>query len=126
MKTFKIYRHPTRGHEAVKVGFSWPAFFFGIIWMLVKRLRSLAAIWILAFVILAVIEIITDAAQSEPALQAVVYLLLVAANIALWLTPAFKGNSWRVRNLEKNGYELVGESQADTADAAIAQVARAV
>lgn len=29
MKTYDIYKHPTRGIEIVKIGFSWPAFFFG-------------------------------------------------------------------------------------------------
>lgn len=27
MRTFTIYKHPAQGFEAVKVGFSWPAFF---------------------------------------------------------------------------------------------------
>jgi hypothetical protein len=30
MKTFKVFSHPVHGHEAVKQGFSWPAFSFGV------------------------------------------------------------------------------------------------
>ena len=30
MKTFNVYKHPTQGIEAVKVGFSWPAFFLAM------------------------------------------------------------------------------------------------
>ena len=38
MTTFDVYRHPTLGYEAVKRGFSWPAFFVGPIWALSKRM----------------------------------------------------------------------------------------
>jgi len=125
MKTFRVYSHPTHGHEAVKQGFSWPAFFFGFFWMLVKRLWGLAALWFLAFVGLSVIERVADAAQTEPGAQALVYLILAVGYFALWLVPAFKGNSWRTANLAKRGHELVREVQAETPDVAVAQVARA-
>lgn len=39
--------------------------------------------------------------------------------------PAFKGNRWREENLAKRGYEYVGTVEAETADAAVAQQARA-
>lgn len=125
MKTFRVYRHPTQGYEAVKQGFSWPAFFFGIIWMLVKGLWGHAGLWFLAYVGLSLIEAVTDAAQSEPEAQILVYLMLLGGYFALWLVPAFKGNSWRVANLTKRGYELIGQVNAETPEAAIAQVARA-
>ena len=38
MKTFEVYQHPTQSSEAVKEGFSWPAFFFGPAWLLFKQL----------------------------------------------------------------------------------------
>ena len=38
MKTYHVFEHPTRGLEAVKVGVSWPGFFFGFFWMLVKKM----------------------------------------------------------------------------------------
>ena len=38
MKTFQVYKHPIAGIEAIKVGFSFPAFFFGWIWMFIKKL----------------------------------------------------------------------------------------
>ncbi len=92
--------------------------------MLVKRLWAHASLWFLAYVSLAVIERVTDAAQSEPGAQALVYLMLAAGYFALWLVPAFKGNSWRITNLAKRGYVLLGETQAETPDAAVAQVVR--
>jgi Mycobacterial 4 TMS phage holin, superfamily IV len=36
MKQFRVFRHPVRGFEAVKVGVSWPAGFFSVFWMLTR------------------------------------------------------------------------------------------
>ena len=38
MKQYAVFQHPTSGYEAVKNGWSWPAFFFTWIWAFVKRL----------------------------------------------------------------------------------------
>jgi hypothetical protein len=48
MKTFKIYEPPTGECEAVKQGWSWPAFFFGPIWALVKTLWGLGVGFLMA------------------------------------------------------------------------------
>ncbi len=87
MKTFNLYRHPTQGFEAVKVGFSWPAFFFTILWMLVKRLWGLAALWFVANVVCCSVGKVTDQAQASGT-QALVYLALTAAYFVLGLVPA--------------------------------------
>ena len=123
MKTFNVYKHPTQGFEAVKVGFSWPAFFFGIIWMLVKKLWGLAGLWFAMYVGLSLIEAVTDQSQESGA-QALVYLILAAGYFASWLVPAFKGNKWREENLSKRGYELLSSAQAETPDAAVAEQAK--
>ena len=72
MKTFNVYKHPTQGIEAVKIGFSWPAFFFGIIWMLVKKLWGLAGAWFAVYIVLSLIEKVTDQ-SGEGGAQALVY-----------------------------------------------------
>lgn len=123
MKTFNVYKHPTQGIQAVKVGFSWPAFFFGFVWMLVKKLWGLAGAWFAAYIVLSLIENVTDQAGKGGA-QALVYLILAAGYFTLWLVPAFKGNSWREQNLSKRGYEQVSTVQSETPDAAVAQAAR--
>ena len=126
MKRFNVFTHPLRGFEAVKVGFSWPAFLFGVIWMLVKRLWGLAGIWFLLCIVLSLVEEVTDKSGAGGT-QALVYLLLSAGSFALWLVPAFKGNKWREENLTKRGYTLVNSVVVDvveTPDAAIAQVVK--
>lgn len=125
MKTFNVYKHPTLGIEAVKVGFSWPAFFFGIIWMLVKKLWGLAGIWFAAYIVLSLIETVTDQ-SAEGGAQTLVYLILAAGYFTLWLVPAFKGNKWREENLSKRGYEQLATVQAETSDAAVAQAVKPI
>lgn len=117
MKAYKVYRHPSLGTEAVKVGFSWPAAFLVVIWMLAKKLWTFAGVWVLAYIVLAMIQ---DAAVTSHSPGAI--LIVVAGHLALGLIPAFKGNEWRVKNLTKRGYEYVDSARAATADAAIAQV----
>jgi len=117
MKVFKVYKHPELGAEAVKVGFSWPAAFFIVIWMLAKKLWIYAGLWIVAYIVLSIIQ---DSALKSGSMVAI--LLVLAGHLVLALIPAFKGNEWRTRNLTKRGFEFVASVSADTPDAAIAQV----
>lgn len=43
---------------------------------------------------------------------------------ALWLIPAFKGNKWREENVSKRGYEQLSTVQAETPEAAVAQMSK--
>ncbi len=123
MRTFKIYRHPARGLEAVKIGFSWPAFFFGGGWMLAKRLWRIFAILLAAHFALMIFEKAIDASRSSPGELALAYLMLLGGSFTVWLVPAFKGNSWRVSNLVSRGYEFVAEVRAETPESAAAMLA---
>jgi len=117
VKVYKVYQHPSLGTEAVKVGFSWPAAFLIVLWMLAKKLWALAGLWFLAYMVLAIIQ---DAALQSHSPGAI--FIVLAGHLALALIPAFKGNEWRIKNLTKRGYEFVDSAQAATPDAAIAQV----
>lgn len=119
MKTFRVYKHPIRGFEAVKVGFSWPAFFFGPFWMLIKKLWVLAILWFIASVLLFLSEVLIDTSSSDQE-KVLITLVIIAASVALWLLPGFKGNKWREDNLTKRGYKCVQTVQADNPDAAVA------
>ncbi len=115
MKTFRVYKHPTQGFEAVKVGFSWPAFFFDMIWMLVKKLWGFAGIWFCIYVAYAIVDSVIEGPFG-------IFVLLVVT-LAIWLIPGFKGNEWRESNLSSRGYEHVETVSANNPDAAIAQIA---
>jgi len=58
MKILDIYKHPAQGIEAIKGGFSWPAFFFCFILMLVKKLLRFPGAWFFSY-------ITTDAATAQ-------------------------------------------------------------
>ena len=123
MKTFNIYKHPTQGIQAVKVGFSWPALFFGILWLLSKKLWSFSGIWVATYFFLTITERATEHFAGSEA-KAFLYLILAACYFAVWLVPAFKGNSWREHNLFKRGYEKIESIQSKNPDAAIAQATK--
>jgi hypothetical protein len=116
MKVYKVYNHASLGAEAIKVGFSWPAALFIVIWMLVKKLWIFAGLWIVAYIVLTIIQ---DYAMKSG--SAGILLVVLIGHLALSLIPAFKGNEWRIKNLEKRGFNFVASVSADTPDAAIAQ-----
>jgi len=103
-----------------------PAFLFSIIWMLIKRLWGIAAIWVLCvFIWSGLVMFMTypefeayqeraKQAQSGVPVTAVGQprpgsgLVTIGGWLALMLVPGFKGNAWREINLIKRGYEEVG------------------
>ena len=125
MKTFKVYKHPAQGFEAVKEGFSWPALCFGPLWLFVKKLWMFAVAWIAVSVFLSVIEGITDEVETASGRMTIAYLIVAGIYLALWLIPAFKGNSWRTKNLLKHGYKLISTVHAETPDSAVVQLTKA-
>lgn len=121
VKTFNIYTHPSLPPEAVKVGFSWPAFFFGAIWMAVKNLWGYAAGYVALYVALHFFEnLIKETGRGMVA--GVIMLMIAAGYFALALVPAFKGNSWREANLVNRNYKFKEAILADSPEAALAAV----
>ena len=114
MKTFRIFEHPQGNREAVKLGFSWPAFFFGIIWMLVKKLWKYAAIWFVIYVFMAFVENFLKSGDVATGMTATYDLMIMLGYLLIMLVPAFKGNAWREKNLQSKGYVLTGEVKASS------------
>lgn len=116
MRTFKVFEHQARGFEAVKVGFSWPCFFFGLIWALVKKL------WALAAAVAGVTAVVT---VMDLAIGSIAFSMLI--NLAFmvgWIMLAAHGNQIRESVLYERGYRLVTELQADSPADAIARAVR--
>jgi Flp pilus assembly pilin Flp len=106
MKTFKIFEHPQRGREVVKVGFSWPALFFGILWMLFKGLWKFAGMWSAILLIMMFVENAVKTGVYDPQLKFILEYAVLAGYIAIMLIPAFKGNEWREKKMIDKGYLL--------------------
>ncbi|WP_150537094.1 DUF2628 domain-containing protein [Neisseria flavescens] len=112
MKTYKIFKNPTGQYEAVKQGWSWPAFFFGGIWACVKK------IWGLGIGIFVVFIILNLIAGDNPAMGSLVSALGFGVGIVLGL----QGNKLREGNLKKRGYQEAPKViQASNPEAAVAQ-----
>jgi len=56
-RTFEVLKHPLKGLEAVKRGFSWPAFLFTWIWAVVNRLWLLGIVFVILSLLLGLLEL---------------------------------------------------------------------
>jgi hypothetical protein len=117
MKTFKVFKHPTLGYQAVKIGFSWPGFLFSVIWLLMKKLWRHALVVISGIILLTLIEVFFNNAQTS------VMALLI--ELGLYVLVGVNCNEWRMTYLQSHGFELVDTLQAKTPDAAIGKIAKA-
>lgn len=127
MKIYKVFQHPDGRIEAIKQGWSWPAFFFGIIWAIVKKLWGLAGILFLVAVILSIISFALEPANpsyySPMQTQSVgleIVFNIISLIIAIILGQI--GNKLRENNLTKRGYQLLNTIEAENPDQAIANV----
>lgn len=105
MKQFSIFQHPTHGYEAVKNGWSWPAFLFTWIWAFVKRLFLIG--WLVLLLVMAL--------SSIPAPE-----VWLVGNLIISIAMGAKGNELQVKRLRASGYEEVATVAATTPDAAVA------
>ena len=101
-KQFHVFKHATLGYEAVKIGWSWPACLFGVLWALVKREWAIA--FGLIFLVLAM--------SYAPIIAALAVLLVLGA----------KGNDMRIMRLQNRGYQKIGEASANMPEGAVAYV----
>jgi len=120
MKQFKIYANPQGTYEAVKQGWSWPAFFFGFIWALVKKM------WALGFGVLAVFFVlgfIGGAAGGD--LEQGIDALTSIGGLVLAIVFGVNGNKWRESNLTSRGYDFKDTVTAANGEGAIALYVKA-
>ena len=105
MSSYKVFKHPKNGFEAVKSGFAWLAP-FNPIWPLFRGLWALFITYIFFILVLASIDAqvyglvdfidITNANNLQ-------WILLII-QIVIFASPGFKGNEWTATNLQKKGY----------------------
>ena len=110
MASFRILTHPEHGTRAVKIGWSWPAFFFGLFWALYKRMWLLAAS-LFGFIVLS--SVFIPATMEGQLISNVLFL-------GLNLTLSLKGNQWYVSLLETQGYQEQAQVSARNPDDALA------
>jgi len=105
MSSYKVFKHPEKGFQAVKSGFAWLAP-FNPIWPLFRGLWALFITYIVFILVLASIDAqiyglvdfidITNANNLQ-------WILLII-QFVIFASPGFKGNEWTATNLQKKGY----------------------
>ena len=101
----RVYEHPDGRRTIIKMGFCWPAFFFGPLWAWRKGMGGLG------FVLLAVGLLL----QSMPLLfiesigeAGILVYPLVTVGVLTWI--GGQGNGWLRRSAVNRGYKLVSSS----------------
>ena len=110
MKTYNIYKHPMGPIEAVKIGWSWPAFFFSWIWAFVKGLNAIGATILIAAILLGIMSMESQFADA--------LITIGGLSVSIWL--GAQGNELRTNNLRKKGYEFIKTVNAETPEGALA------
>ena len=114
MKSWKIYVGPNGEVDAVKIGFSWPAFIFVWAWALYKGMWKLA----LAFVAIPFLVTFVGGIFNE-------FLGVLLGSIASGFMPfyfGFKGNTTYENYLISKKYKFLKSVLAPNKDAAMLSV----
>ena len=121
MTTFRIYECASTEHEVVKVGFSYPAFFFGWIWALDKQMNSVGlSIFLMGvfyFIVIFVFSVLTMLCYEafEPFFGLTVTLLFLLFKVVV----GFVANRLLCQSLELRGYRLIATVTAETGEQAL-------
>ena len=112
MKHYRIFEHPAGNIEAVKLGWSWPAFFFGFLWALAKQMWWLGGCIFEAFFLAESLDASVDEALDG---------LITVAALVLAFIFGLNGNRWRENNLQSRGYDYKETQTAANPDGATAR-----
>lgn len=121
MKSFNVYHHYNLSKfAAVKNGYSWTGFFFGLFWMVWNRLFLQAGILLLALFCLSLLQELIYLTEGYNA--SVSFNII---NLGIMIFIGYRGNEWKRINLVKRGYNLALENvQTDNKDLAISAVSK--
>lgn len=99
MKKYKVFAPLPYEFEAVKEGWSWPAFFFTYFWAAAKRMWGIAAGILVSGVVLGgVVGVLLLGGRGGT--------LAIVVPVGIRVVCGFYGNAWRRRNLVNRGYEF--------------------
>ncbi|MBI9082281.1 MAG: DUF2628 domain-containing protein [Desulfobacterales bacterium] len=113
MKQYKVFKHPSGINEAVKQGWSWPAFFFNFIWAMVKKMWGLGVGILVGFLVFGIILGLAGVGKGS---DAIINVVAIIVNIIFGLN----GNKWRENNLISRGFEHADTVTASNSEGAVA------
>ena len=114
LREFEIFTKQSSPTVAVKRGFSWPGFLFTWIWAFSRGLLVEGSVILSVGILISLFRVVL--LFSNP-------LLASLAGLFVLVVVGVRGNSWRVRKLEKSGYEFVGLVEAPSSTAALSAYA---
>lgn len=112
LKDFAVYEY-SGSYEVVKIGYSWPAFFFGWIWAFIKRLWF-AGVTYLIIIISSAIAVYMLIGNHKPEVKIIMSII----DLSVSLIFGFLGNTWIENRLKINGFRFVGTVTAKNVDKA--------
>jgi type IV secretory pathway VirB6-like protein len=123
MSSYKVFKHPEKGFEAVKSGFAWLAP-FNPVWPLFRGLWMLFIFYIFVILIITSIDYTfygfdgyIDIASADD-----LQLIFLIVQIIIFISPGFKGNEWTATNLQKKGYVFDCSIEANNKNEALTLV----
>lgn len=126
MNNYQVFLHPDGKIEAVKFGICWPVFFFGPLWLLYRKVNSLAVLVIVlsALVYLCVPYRLLAALAFPNAMLPINDYDLIFLTSATIL--ALTGNDFLRKALRARGFDPVARIMAATSDDARARYIRSL
>lgn len=126
-KLYNIFSDSEGKLLAVKNGISWPAMFFTLPWLLLKKLWGTAIVYLalLALVVLGGIALalhIDATTQWTNSLRLITAAFVTLSVIGVVLLPLLLGNGWVRRKLERRGMISHGVLRANSSDHALQQL----
>jgi len=109
-REFEIFTRPSVSAVALKRGFSWPGFFFTWIWAFTRRLWLQGAVLLAIGIVIGLIH--WKFLSVDP-------LFSLLPGLIVMVITGVRGNLWRSRQLERDGYEFVGLVEAGSPGAAL-------
>ena len=105
MSSYKVFKHPEKGFEAVKSGFAWLAP-FNPVWPLFRGLWMLFITYIFVILVLASVDALIYGLDDFIDISNANNLqwIFLIIQFIIFISPGFKGNEWTANNLQKKGY----------------------
>ena len=119
MKQYKVFKHPAGLTEAVKQGWSWPAFFFGSFWAMAKKMWGIGIGVLIGFLVFGMIVAVMGGGSGG---EGLINFIALVANIIFGV----KGNSWREKNLASRGFDQVDTVTAANPEGAVASYLKGI
>jgi len=120
MSSYKVFKHPEYGFEAVKSGFAWLAP-FNPIWPLFRGLWVMFIMYICFILVLASIDAQIYGLDNFIDIKSANNLqwIFLIIQLVIFASPGFKGNEWTANNLQKKGYIFDCSIEAKNKDEAL-------